>query len=257
MERGQLVALTKPGADNGTQNGKTTGEAARPALTVLPGSAGEHILQEKYGTTERARRFYDQQVLHHLNHRMREFLVRQEMMFVATSDSRGECDCTFRAGPPGFVRVLDAHRLAWPEYRGNGVMASLGNLTENGHVGLLFVDFFRDVIGLHVNGYAKIVSDPAMRMAYPSLPTDPIPGRRPERWVSVHVEEAYIHCAKHIPRLLKLPRDRAWGSDDTRRKGGDFFAAKGVGRPWVGEEPPVPEPPSPIEADGCCALPQQ
>jgi hypothetical protein len=43
--------------------------------------------------------------------------------------------------------------------------------------------------------------------------------------VLVHVEEAYIHCAKHIPRLLKLPRDRAWGTDDVRRKGGDFFGA--------------------------------
>ena len=39
------------------------------------------------------------------------------------------------------------------------------------------------------------------------------------------IEEAYIHCAKHIPRLAKLPGDRAWGTDDVRRKGGDFFRA--------------------------------
>lgn len=190
-----------------------------------PGSAGEHQLQERYGTGDRAERFYANQVLDHLNDRMREFLSRQEMMFVATSDGSGECDCTFRAGPPGFVRVLDRDRLAWPEYRGNGVLASLGNISENAHVGLLFVDFFRDVIGLHVNGAARIVEDTAMRTAYRDLPTDPVPGRRAERWVAVHVEEAYIHCAKHIPRLLKLPRDRAWGTDDARRKGGDFFHA--------------------------------
>ena len=191
----------------------------------LPGSAGEHLLQERHGTTDRADRFYSQQVLDHLNERMREFVGRQEMMFVATADARGDCDCTFRAGPPGFVRALDAGRLAWPEYRGNGVMASLGNITENANVGLLFVDFFRDVIGLHVNGHAKIVEDAAMRTAYRDLPLDPVPGRRPERWLTVYVEEAYIHCAKHIPRLLKLPRDRAWGTDDVRRKGGDFFGA--------------------------------
>jgi hypothetical protein len=197
-----------------------------------PGSAGEHMLQERYGTAERAERFYSQQVLDHLNEAMIDFVARQEMMFVSTADGRGDCDCTFRAGPAGFVRVLDDHRLAWPEYRGNGVMASLGNIAENPHVGLLFMDFFRDVIGLHVNGHAKIVDDAAMRMAYRDLPTDPVPGRKPERWVTVHVEEAYMHCAKHIPRLAKMPRDRAWGSDDQRRKGGDFFGAAGQQRPW-------------------------
>src|SRR2546430_5711044 len=122
-------------------------------------------LQRRYGTVDRAERFYAQQVLDHLNEHMRDFVARQEMLFVATSDTRGECDCTFRAGPPGFVRVLDEQRVAWPEYRGNGVMASLGNITENAHVGMLFVDFFRDVIGLHVNGRASIVEHDEMSAA--------------------------------------------------------------------------------------------
>jgi len=198
----------------------------RGQLVHLPGSDGEHVLQQKYGTTERAERFYEQQVLDHLNPRMREFIGRQEMMFVATADSRGECDNTFRAGPPGFVYVINEHWLAWPEYRGNGVMASLGNISENPHVGLIFVDFFRDIIGLHVNGSARIVEHEQMRADVPQLPVDPVPGRRPERWVLVRVEEAYIHCAKHIPRLYKVPQGRSWGTDDIRRKGGDFFAAK-------------------------------
>jgi predicted pyridoxine 5'-phosphate oxidase superfamily flavin-nucleotide-binding protein len=197
-------------------------------LVCLPGSAGEHELQDRYGTAERAHRFYQRQVLDHLNEHMREFVGRQEMMFVATSDAGGECDNTFRAGPPGFVRVLAPTRLAWPEYRGNGVLASLGNITENPHVGLMFVDFFQDVIGLHVNGRAEIIEDAAMRDAHPDLPVDPVPGRRPERWVGVAVQEAYIHCAKHIPRLRKAPvvRQRSWGTDDVRRKGGDFFGAR-------------------------------
>jgi len=187
------------------------------------GSAGEHVLQQRYGSEDRARRFYRNQVLDHLNPQMSAFVARMEMMFVATADGGGDCDCTFRAGPPGFVQVLGERRIAWPEYRGNGVMASLGNISENAHVGLLFVDFFRDVIGLHINGTARVVEMAAMRFAYPDLVVDPVPGRRPERWVSMHVEEAYIHCAKHIPRLAKLPRTRAWGTDDVRRKGGDFF----------------------------------
>jgi predicted pyridoxine 5'-phosphate oxidase superfamily flavin-nucleotide-binding protein len=194
------------------------------------GSQGERELQQKHGTQVRADRFYDQQVLDHLNARMREFVSRQEMLFVATSDSHGECDNSFRAGPPGFIQVLDDKNIAYPEYRGNGVMASLGNLSENPHIGLLIIDFLQDVIGLHINGTAQIVEDSAMRAAFPSISVDPAPGRRPERWVWTTVEEAYIHCSKHIPRLMKVPRMRHWGTDDVRRKGGDFFDAKATPR---------------------------
>jgi predicted pyridoxine 5'-phosphate oxidase superfamily flavin-nucleotide-binding protein len=202
------------------------------SIVCRPGSAGEHRLQREYGTEERAERFYAQQMLDHLNDRMREFIARQEMLFVATSDAHGECDSTFRAGPPGFIHVLDERTLVYPEYRGNGVMASLGNISENGHIGLLMIDFFRDVIGLHVNGRARIIEDTHMRLLRPDLPADVVPGRRPERWVVVSVIEAYIHCSKHIPRLARIPRTRHWGTDDVKRKGGDFFEAKDTPTPW-------------------------
>ncbi|MER6570769.1 pyridoxamine 5'-phosphate oxidase family protein [Streptomyces sp. NPDC001093] len=192
-----------------------------------PGSDGEHGLQERMGTTDRAAKFYDEQVLDRLNPRMREFVARQEMFFLATSDRHGECDNTFRAGPAGFVQVFDDRTLAYPEYRGNGVLASLGNIQENPHVGILMIDFLRDRIGLHVNGRARVLSDEEMRRERPDLPVDPAPGRRARLWVEVTVEEAYIHCAKHIPHLRKVPArgDRAWGTDDSKRKGGDFFGA--------------------------------
>ena len=72
------------------------------------------------------------------------------------SDGSGECDCSFRAGPPGFIRVLDDRTIDYPDYRGNGVMASLGNMLE--------------------------------------IPQADNPGRRPVQWIMVHVTEAYIHC---------------------------------------------------------------
>ncbi|MGX1755622.1 pyridoxamine 5'-phosphate oxidase family protein [Streptomyces lydicus] len=194
-----------------------------------PGSDGEHLVQQRLGTTERADRFYGEQVLDHLNVRMQEFVARQEMFFLSTADRHGECDATFRAGPPGFVQVLDARTLAYPEYRGNGVMASIGNISENPRLGILMVDFTRDRIGLHVNGRARVVMDEEMRLQHPGLPVDPVPGRRAQLWVTVEVEEAYIHCAKHIPHLQKVPAQqrgaRAWGTDDAKRKGGDFFGA--------------------------------
>ena len=44
--------------------------------------------------------------------------------------------------------------------------------------------------------------------------------------VVVEVQEAYIHCRKHIPRMVPILRERSWGTDDARRKGGDHFGAK-------------------------------
>jgi len=123
-----------------------------------PGSRGEHMLQERYGTRERATKFYNGQVTTQLTPKMMEFIGRMEMAFVATSDAEGECDCSFRAGPPGFLRVLDNRTIAYPEFRGNGVMASLGNILENPHIGIFMADFTHDLIGLHVNGDAQIVT---------------------------------------------------------------------------------------------------
>jgi uncharacterized protein len=190
-----------------------------------PGSLGERILQERYGTAQRARQFYQNQVTDQLTPVMREFIGRMEMAFIATSDASGECDCSFRAGSAGFIRVLDDRTIAYPEYRGNGVMASLGNMLQNTHVGILLIDFTRDLIGLHLNGDASIVTHARMRELDLDIPAAELsnPGRRPVQWVLVNVTEAYIHCSKHIPKLVPQSRVRHWGTDSPRHKGGDYF----------------------------------
>jgi len=200
---------------------------AQPAQNGLrPGCAGEHLLQNAYGTQDRAQRFYRDQVLDRLNADMIEFVGRMEMAFIGTADAGGECDSSFRAGSPGFLHVLDERRIAYPEYRGNGVLASLGNISENPHVAVLMIDFVQDLIGLHVNGRASIIEDAVLRQERPDLPAAVERGRTPERWVVVHVEEAYLHCRKHIPRLRQVSRERDWGTDDVRRKGGDYFGVR-------------------------------
>jgi uncharacterized protein len=180
-----------------------------PPRSGRPSSSGERALQAELGTTARADRFYGDQVLDHLNAAMREFVARQRMFFLATSDAAGECDNTLRAGPPGLLEVLDPCTVAWPEFKGNGVMASLGNILENPHVGLLMVDFVGDTIGLHVNGRATLVE--AEEMASAGLQAASPAGRTARLWVQVDVEEAYIHCSKHIPRLAEVPVEEAAG----------------------------------------------
>ncbi len=208
----------------------------------------------------RAAAFYNKQMLDHLNPLMLDYLATQEMAFIATADGHGECDCSFRAGPPGFVRALDERTLIYPELRGNGVMASMGNMSENPNIGILFVDFYDTTIGLHVNGRAGVVDDEAVRAFGPMLERfDPSLFELPEgtkaaeQWVVVHVEEAYIHCSKHIPLVAKLDKDIHWATDDNVRKGGDYFKAKHSGRPWVPSEPVTAAAPSadtPVEPSG-------
>ncbi|WP_410871724.1 pyridoxamine 5'-phosphate oxidase family protein [Nocardia sp. A7] len=200
------------------------------------GSDGEHELQDTLGTSERAERFYDDQVIDYLNPTMVDFVARMDMAFIATSDAHGECDSSFRAGTPGFLHVIDDRTIAYPEYRGNGVMASLGNLLENPHVGILMIDFVRDLIGLHINGKARMVADSELRGTVTDLPPAER-GKTSQVWVVVDVEEAYIHCRKHIPQMVPVARDqREWGTDNVRAKGGDYFGVKaGKGAPAIAE----------------------
>lgn len=196
-----------------------------------PGSKGEHELQKKLNTEKRALAFYNSQLLNHLNPEMCQFIAEQEMVFVSTSDLEGHCDASFRAGHAGFVTILNEKTLLFPEYRGNGVMASMGNISENPHIGMFFVDFYQNAIGLHVNGKAKILSSEELE-ADPDLSgkIKPVPKnsgeRKPVSWIRVEVEEAYIHCSKHIPLMQKMDKTIHWGTDDEKLKGGDFFNAK-------------------------------
>ena len=195
-----------------------------------PGSQGERELQKKHNTGNSAHSFYNSQVLDFLNPEMQKFIEDQEMVFLSTSDSKGECDASFRAGPKGFIKVLDNKTLIFPEFKGNGVMASLGNISENPQIGLMFIDFFQSSIGLHVNGKAEIITEKeASKLINPldKAEAEKDGQHKTKLWIKIEVEEAYIHCSKHIPRLQKQDKTIHWGSDDEKLKGGDFFKTKG------------------------------
>ena len=88
----------------------------------------------------------------------RAFIARAPMFFVATADAAGHPDCSYKGGMPGFVRVLDATTLAFPDYDGNGMYRSWGNVLVNPYVALLFIDF-ESPKRLRVNGRATVRED--------------------------------------------------------------------------------------------------
>jgi uncharacterized protein len=96
----------------------------------------------------------------------RVFIERASMFFIATADAHGRPECSYKGGLPGFVRVVDDQTIAVPDYDGNGMYRTWGNVLVNPFVGLLFVDF-ENPKRLRVNGTARVATDDPLRGAFP------------------------------------------------------------------------------------------
>jgi predicted pyridoxine 5'-phosphate oxidase superfamily flavin-nucleotide-binding protein len=105
--------------------------------------------------------------------------------------------CSYKGGEPGFVRVLDEHTIAFPSWDGNGMYLSLGNLSQNPHVGLLFVDF-EGQKRLRLNGVASIDQDDPLLGEYP----------RAQCIVRVRATEVFPNCPRYIHKLELVERSR-------------------------------------------------
>lgn len=89
----------------------------------------------------------------------RAFIESMPYCFLATADAAGRPDCSFKGGMPGFVRVTGPSELAFPDYDGNGMFKSLGNILVNPGVGLLFIAMHGRPRRLRVNGEARVSRD--------------------------------------------------------------------------------------------------
>ncbi|NKB49350.1 MAG: pyridoxamine 5'-phosphate oxidase family protein [Alphaproteobacteria bacterium] len=125
----------------------------------------------------------------------RNFIAHSPFLVLGTDG-----DVSPKGDDPGFVQVLDDNTIIIPDRKGNNRMDSLQNILDNPNVGLLFMIPGVDET-LRVNGRAELSIDPGI--------LDPlaINGRAPASAIVVHVEEAYLHCAK------ALKRSHLWSAD--------------------------------------------
>lgn len=132
----------------------------------------------------------------------RDFIARSPFVLLATSGADGSCDVSPKGGPPGFVRVLDGHRLALPDAPGNRRLDSFTNVMASPHAGLLFL-----VPGLgetlRVNGGCVLSTDADVLAAVAG------DAKPPPAALVVEVREAYVHCAKALIRS-QLWRPETW-----------------------------------------------
>ncbi|WP_051752222.1 pyridoxamine 5'-phosphate oxidase family protein [Streptosporangium amethystogenes] len=89
----------------------------------------------------------------------RAWIEGADTFFVATRVSGLGADLSHRGGNPGFVRTVDDRRLVWPDYAGNSMFMTLGNLELDESCGLLFHDW-ENGDALHLTGRARVDWDP-------------------------------------------------------------------------------------------------
>ena len=176
---------------------------------------GMRQLQDARETRALADRLQQVTVRREFTEEDRAFIERCPMMFVATADETGHPDCSYKGGLPGFVRVVDARTLAFPDYDGNGMYRTWGNALVNPHVGLLFMDFEASK-RIRVNGQVQVREDDALRHEFPgSVFVVRVTATHifPNCPRYMHKMEMVAHSV-YAPRLDYVPPVPAWKTFD-------------------------------------------
>jgi PPOX class probable FMN-dependent enzyme len=130
------------------------------------------------------------------------FIAASPYVLIATSGSDGLLDISPKGDAAGFVEILDEKTLVIPDRPGNQRHDTFENLLHESAIALFFI-IPGNAETLRVAGSASIVRDTDLqqRMA--------VNGKKPAICLVVHVEEAFMHCAKSIVRS-KLWNSEFW-----------------------------------------------
>ena len=116
-------------------------------------AAGQDRLAESFGLPKDTTAA---KVLPYMTDYVQEFISNAPFAVMATSDAQGNADASPKGGTPGFVRVIDARHLLFPDVAGNKLFQSYKNVEANPHIGLLFmIPGVNDTV--RVNGIVTIV----------------------------------------------------------------------------------------------------
>ena len=156
--------------------------------------AGNRELQDQFGSRALADRLEERLRRDRFNDQDAAFVAAQGFFFLATADGQGRPDCSFKGGDPGFVQVVAPDLLVFPDYDGNGMFKSLGNLRANPHLGLLFISMGERPARLRVNGIAEVVSDDPLLATMAGA----------QLLVKVTPTDIFPNCPRYIPNLQGL-----------------------------------------------------
>lgn len=154
---------------------------------------GNRQLQDRFDTRRLADRLEEGAVHDRISESDRAFIEARDMFFLATADEEGRPNCSYKGGDPGFIRVVDEHTVAFPNYDGNGMYLSMGNALKNPNVGLLFIDF-EGRHRMRLNGVASIDDADPLMAEYPEA----------QFIVRVRAREVFPNCPRYIHHYRKV-----------------------------------------------------
>jgi uncharacterized protein len=123
------------------------------------------------------------------------FIAAQTSAFLATANADGQPYIQHRGGPPGFLRVLDDHTIAFADFAGNRQYITQGNLADNPKAHLFLIDYAHRS-RVKVWGEARVVEGDAALTA--RLMPDGYKAR-PEQVILFTVTAWDANCPQHIP----------------------------------------------------------
>lgn len=154
-------------------------------------------LQDIFETRQLADRIEEIACLTEFSDEAKAFIEAQDMFFLATVDHNGRPTVSYKGGCAGFARVIDAKTLVFPNYDGNGMYMSMGNIDLNHEVGLLFISFEKPH-RIRVQGAATVSRDDPMLSEYPGA----------DMIVRVSLSEMWQNCPRYIHRYQKVAQSR-------------------------------------------------
>jgi uncharacterized protein len=127
-----------------------------------------------------------------------QFIGEITTAYLATVSADGQPYVQHRGGPPGFLRVLDEHTIAFVDFKGNRQYITTGNLADNERVHLFLIDY-QNQRRVKLWGRARIVEGDAelIQRLFPSGYR-----ARAEQVMLIRVDTWDINCSQHIPQMF-------------------------------------------------------
>ena len=119
-------------------------------------------------------------------------LIKNSKFFFIASSWNGYIDCNIKSGDAGFVKIVEKGIIEYPEYDGNSMYRTAGNISKNPNVALLFLNFDGKSRRIRINGHATIHHD-----------NKSLENHFGAKFVVRINCEIYPNCPRYIPNLEK------------------------------------------------------
>jgi predicted pyridoxine 5'-phosphate oxidase superfamily flavin-nucleotide-binding protein len=153
----------------------------------------QQALQQQFETKQLADRLESTIVLAELPPQHAEFVSQQNMFFLSTVDQYGFPSCSYKGGAKGFVKVLNEKVIEFPNYDGNGMFMSQGNIVDCAKVGMLFINF-ETPHRVRLRGTAELITDGSAVDRHPGAQTI----------TRVEIDKVWVNCPRYIHKFAPV-----------------------------------------------------